>query len=188
MAQSFIQGNTDGTGKKVDTRVTNTAAQHRMVIAVGDPNVDANVAPVDPVNGMSVQLIPALPTGANNIGTVGLKPQTSGGTTATKYISAANTNANNIKGSPGQVFDVEIDNVSASVRYVKLYNKASAPTVGTDIPVITLAVQPNNNRRLQVENGIAFGLGISIAMTGGQADADTTAIAAGDLVVNVMWV
>lgn len=47
MAQSFVQLATDGAGKKIDTSITAIAAQHRQVMSIGDPSVDAQVANVD---------------------------------------------------------------------------------------------------------------------------------------------
>jgi hypothetical protein len=39
-----------------------------------------------------------------------------------------------VKASAGQVYSLFVSNINAAVRYLKLYNKASAPTVGTDVP------------------------------------------------------
>lgn len=47
MAQSFIQLDADGTGKKVDTSILNTSLQHRQVFSLGDPLVDANTLKVN---------------------------------------------------------------------------------------------------------------------------------------------
>lgn len=46
MGQSFVQLNADGAGKKADTVVTATTAQHRSVVAIGDSSVDAAVSNV----------------------------------------------------------------------------------------------------------------------------------------------
>src|SRR5690242_4134795 len=60
---------------------------------------------------------------------------TSGGSNDFHLISAATTNATNIKASAGQVYGYDIYNNNAAVRFVKFYNKATAPTVGTDTPI-----------------------------------------------------
>jgi hypothetical protein len=62
MAQGFIQVPADSTGKRVDTSVTTTAAQHRHVVAIGHPTTDAALAPVDATKGLAVDLTA---TGAN---------------------------------------------------------------------------------------------------------------------------
>jgi hypothetical protein len=63
MGQSYIQVPVDSSGKKVDTQVTATAAQHRQVFVIGDPSIDAAVAPVDATKGLKVDLTS---TGANS--------------------------------------------------------------------------------------------------------------------------
>jgi hypothetical protein len=121
-----------------------------------------------------------------------LVPKTSGGlvigpASNAKLISAASTNATSVKGSAGQVFGWFIFNANASTRYVKLYNKATAPTVGTDTPTIVLPIPGGSAANVEFTNGIAFGTGIALALTTGMADSDTGAVAASDLVVNLFY-
>jgi hypothetical protein len=75
------------------------------------------------------------------------------------------------------------------VKFLKLYNKASAPTVGTDIPFLTIALPPSNAVcSLQFEMGLYFNLGLSFAITGADGDSDTTAVAAGDVKgINIIY-
>lgn len=116
------------------------------------------------------------------------RPATSGGLTIHRTISAATTNATSVKASAGQVYELFVTNINAAVRYLKLYNKASAPTVGTDTPVLTLAIPGNTagaGFSKHVPNGYAFSLGIAFALTTGVADADTGAVAASEIVVNL---
>ena len=54
--------------------------------------------------------------------------------------NAATTNATSTKASAGTVYGIIVANASAETRYLKVYNKASAPTVGTDTPVLTFPV------------------------------------------------
>lgn len=61
MAQSFIQVPPDSSGKKVDTWVTTTAAQHRETAVIGDPSVDANVLPVKAASTAAVAADCAIP-------------------------------------------------------------------------------------------------------------------------------
>jgi hypothetical protein len=95
--------------------------------------------------------------------------------------SAASTNATSAKASAGNVHKVRGRNVAATVIYLKLYNKASAPTVGTDTPVQTFALDPASSFTLDWVKGRYFPLGIAYAFTTGGADADTGAVAAGDI-------
>lgn len=114
---------------------------------------------------------------------------TAGGATPYKLISAASTNATSVKGSGGTVYNITASNVNAAVRYLKLYNKASAPTVGTDTPVQVYAI-PGNTAGAGTNipiglPGLAFGTGIALAITTGAADSDTGAVAANEIIVNL---
>ncbi len=54
--------------------------------------------------------------------------------TGFRKLSAASTNATSLKASAGTLFALYAVNLNAAMRYVKFYDKASAPTVGTDVP------------------------------------------------------
>lgn len=102
--------------------------------------------------------------------------------------SAATTNGTSVKASAGFVFRIQGNNTVASKRYLKLYNKASAPTVGTDIPVMTVVLLASAAFDFPVAKGYYFPLGIAFAITAGIADADTAAIGAGDIeAFNMMY-
>lgn len=118
---------------------------------------------------------------------VALGPRTSGGTTTNKRISGASTNAVSIKASAGQVYGWFITNSNAAARYVKLFNKATVPIPGTDVPVLTLMVPANSYITASFPLGIPFSAGIGLAMTAGNGDLDTTAIGAGDIISHIFW-
>lgn len=102
--------------------------------------------------------------------------------------AAANTNPVNVKGSGGRVYGIEAFNTSASVKFLKLYNKATAPVPGTDTPVMTLALAVGQNTFRYGDIGITFLTGIGFGLTGLVADNDATALAAGDVVaLNVLF-
>ena len=112
---------------------------------------------------------------------------TSGGSSVTKLISAASTNATSVKASAGQLDGWYLFNANAATRYLKLYNKASAPTVGTDTPVMTIPIPAGAAANVCLDPGIDFTTGIALALTTGIADSDTGAVAANDIVVNLIW-
>lgn len=120
---------------------------------------------------------------------VALGAKASGGWTPYKAISLATTNALSVKASPGQVGYLWVTNSNAAMRWLKFYNKASAPTVGTDIPVHTLGLPGGGTAGaggvVPIPAGIEFTTGIGIAITTGSADGDTGAVAAGEIVVNL---
>lgn len=103
--------------------------------------------------------------------------------------AAATVNATSVKASAGLLTGLMIANVSASPRYFKLFNKASAPTVGTDIPAMTIVIPAGGY--VNVDAGLVgyrFSTGIAFAITGAAADTDATAIAAGDVKVFLNYI
>ena len=82
-------------------------------------------------------------------------------------------------------------NTGATAAFVKLYNKATAPTVGTDVPEMIINVPaavsgvPGAVSVPTGFNAFRFPLGLGIAITGGSADSDTTAVAAGQVKVKL---
>lgn len=97
--------------------------------------------------------------------------------------SAATTNATSVKASAGTVYSIEAYNATAVLRYLKVYDKASAPTVGTDTPKRTIALKPNDRTVITfVSGGLSMPTGIALALTLNPADSDSTAITATDVV------
>lgn len=105
-----------------------------------------------------------------------------------RVLSAATTNATLVKSSAGNLYGIWVSNTSASNRWLKLYNMTTAPTVGSSVPVMTIAIPSGFCGDLNVgTHGISFATGISLAITGAYTDADTTAIAAGDVCLNILY-
>lgn len=101
--------------------------------------------------------------------------------------AAASTNATVAKASAGDIHRVTGYNDSAGLRYLKLYNKATAPTVGTDTPILTLALEAHSAFNIEI-GGYYCSAGIAYALTTGAADADTAAVTAADIVgLNVLY-
>jgi hypothetical protein len=114
---------------------------------------------------------------------------TGAGLTQHKRISTADTNGVNLKGSAGQIYAIQVSNIHATdKRYLKLYNKASAPTVGTDVPVKTITLFPGQDFRLYWDVGLPFTTGIAYAITSWLADNDTGAIGANEVVLNIDYI
>ena len=73
--------------------------------------------------------------------------------------------------------------------FLKFYNKASAPTVGTDTPTLVVSV-PANGVPVEIDWGALgnrFSTGIALATTNLIADADATAIAASQMKINLNY-
>lgn len=159
-------------------------------IPAGNNNIgDVDIASAIPAgnNNIGDVDVASIAAGTNAIGNVGVVPRTTGGLTPFKQISAASTNSASVKGSAGQLFGYYIYNDGATEVYVKLYNKATAPTVGTDTPVMTLGIPAGAAANLKGDIGIAFTLGIGIGITTAAADADTGAVAANQVITNLFY-
>lgn len=146
---------------KVRVRLTafTSATTHRVAIT-GDN------APIEPTQ------VVQLAGGAATIST----PSGS----AISVTTAASTNASVQKASAGSLFELSISNPTATAISVKLYNKASAPTVGTDVPVLTQTVAAGATVPLAFgQNGKRFTTGIAMAATALPAATDTGVAVAG---------
>lgn len=100
--------------------------------------------------------------------------------TAASTVTTASTNAAVVKSTAGNLFNVSASNPTATPAYVKLYNKTTTPTVGTDVPLITIPVPANSAVSFELGSlGARFGSGIGRAVTGAITAADTTSAAAG---------
>jgi hypothetical protein len=103
--------------------------------------------------------------------------------------SAATTNGQLVLTGTSGLQALFASNTGAGAAYVKLYNKATAPTVGTDTPAMLIPVPaavggvPGIVQISPGFNGYRFALGLGLAITGGAADSDTTAVAAGQVKV-----
>lgn len=99
---------------------------------------------------------------------------------AISVVTAASTNASNQKSSAGNLFEISAANPTATPAFLKLYNKASAPTVGTDVPILTIPIPANNQISIEFGNiGKRFTTGIAMAVTGAIVATDTTSAVAG---------
>lgn len=149
----------------------------------------------------AVSVLGAIPTGTNSIGTVILGAgtalagqvsngavTTAPGTTQTTLNSAASNNATNIKATAGNLYSIMAHNASAAAKYVRLYNKATAPTGGTDTPVRVIALPANTSKEIAFTVPLRFSTGIGFTITGGAAVLDNTSVAAGDVQLALDWI
>ena len=95
--------------------------------------------------------------------------------------SANSTNATSVKASAGTVFNMIIHNThggggSGSAIAFRLYDKATAPVVGTDVPMIVIHVQSNDSKEINFTSGITFVNGIAYSITDGSSLMDATAV------------
>ena len=105
--------------------------------------------------------------------------------------SAASTNGALVLTGTSGLSALWASNIGATPAFVKLYNKATAPTVGTDVPEMIIPLPaavagvPGIAEISPGFNAYRFPLGLGIAITGAVADSDTTAVAAGQVKVKL---
>lgn len=105
-----------------------------------------------------------------------------------KWISAASTNSTLVRAGGGKIVDYFISNQGASVRYVKFYDKATAPTIGVDAALWTLPIPAGAAANLALNSPLPFTLGIGFGTTTGVNDNDSGAVGAGEIVINLAYV
>jgi hypothetical protein len=108
-----------------------------------------------------------------------------GGTVAT-LISAATTNATNVKASAGVLATIAAINTGATWAYLKFHNTAGTPTAGSGV-VATYGLPPSGGLTLALPTGMSFATGIGITVTGNIAAADTTAVAASQVALTLTY-
>lgn len=118
---------------------------------------------------------------------MGVRSTSTNASTSAKVVSAASNNLTSVKATAGRVYGYTFSNTTASFKYVKLYNKASAPVVASDVPVDVIAIPPNDNVAYMNPFGVSFGTGIAYAITGGAADTDATNTAANDVIGKLIY-
>lgn len=107
------------------------------------------------------------------------------GLTQFRLVSAATTNATVVKASQGNLYNIEVFNNGVAACYIKFYNTASAPTVGTTTTTKVLMVPAGGGLIVNSVNGIQFSAGIAFSITTNLVDTDTTAIAINQVAVNL---
>lgn len=182
---------------------------YTSTIALGDFNnanrvVNVKAASTAAVSGdtaLVVALHPSspLPTGANTIGSISTVTSVTSVTsvaactttpatpTASIINSAASTNGTVIKASAGTLYNITCSN-SGTVAYVKFYNSTTV-TVGTTTPAITITVPASGTVNIPFAvQGMRFGTGICLGITGAATDSDTTAVTAGQVKVLTSYI
>lgn len=105
------------------------------------------------------------------------------GATRTRVGEAATTNAALVKTGKTKLLGYTFTNLAATTRFVKLYNKATAPApaadTGATVLILKIAVPPNATiTDVLPPQGLDFALGLGIATTAAVADNDATVLAA----------
>lgn len=118
----------------------------------------------------------------------GIGAKRSEGSQPFKLIAANTTNGTMVSATPCLVSLIVAINVAAAVRYLKLYDLARAPVVGTDVVTRLIPIPAQTTGAgflIQPGVPLRFNNGLALAITTGVADTDTTAPTANDVVLNL---
>lgn len=106
---------------------------------------------------------------------------------ATVYRSLAlNSTGVAVTAAATRIFGWSLTNSAAAIRYVKLYNKATAATQA-DTPVFTIGIPTLATVSFYPSGGVNFPLGLSIRCVTEAADAGTTGATTGDVLAHVLY-
>lgn len=180
-------GGTEYTEGDVDTSITGSAIMWEDTGNTLRPASAATPLPVSQQGSSTVQFASAQPVTVSGTPAVTVAPGTTGGLSITRDLDLDEASPAVVKASAGQVFSLFAINNANAFRYIKIYDKATAPTVGTDTPILTIPVPAFSGVNLYWQHGVAFANGIGWAATTGLADSDTGAPAANDIVAHLGW-
>lgn len=113
------------------------------------------------------------------------------GATPFHRVSTADNNATSLSTKPGKLKSLIGLNVNTTTpRFVKFYDKATAPAPATDPVVCELPLPTSGNANgvavtLPIPpEGIQFYTGIAFVIVGGSSDTDNSSVGAGDVVIS----
>lgn len=165
-AEDSAHGDTDAGVVVFGVRETTLSSSYTAA-SDGDYSVPKN----NEYGAQYVQIAPALDSSLSSSG----------------ITSAATNNSTNVKAGRGVIYGWSLTNTTATIKYVKLYNKATAPTCGTDTPVIRIGVPATSTVSYVNPIGINMPTGLGYCIVTGAADTDNTAVAANDIFLNLSY-
>lgn len=117
---------------------------------------------------------------------------TIGGATPSLYISAATNNSTNLKASAGTLYSAVVINTTATLKFIRFYDSASAPTCTSATNAVFYSPIPANSTTgagfvIPMPVGANFASGIGWCITGAAGTTDNTSTAVGDVVLNVSY-
>lgn len=193
LGQSLADDALDALKATIYSSAGNNIGGGSFISDQGDANallVDASVRIYDGSTGTMLRSTSAAAADGTESAAANPLAISVGGATPYSYLSTgASDDATVVKASAGTLYTLVLTNTNAAVRYVKFYNKATAPGTG-DTPVLRIAV-PGSTTGGGVAvpippQGIAFSTGISFRMVTGVADNDGTDVAANEVIIGAM--
>jgi hypothetical protein len=114
---------------------------------------------------------------------------TVGALTSYALNSLASTNAVSIKATAGNLYEIFVNNRGLAACAVNVHNLATAPTVGTTVPLFSIIVPAGEFKLLNFGMyGKRFSAGIAISITAGTTLLDNTPVTAGQVQVSASFI
>lgn len=102
--------------------------------------------------------------------------------------SLASVNSTLVLARPGVISQIALSNHDATHSFIKFYNKATAPVVGTDDPLATMLIPTKGITIITLPFGLNFSTGIGFGLTKNPNISDTTAVGADSIVGFITYV
>jgi hypothetical protein len=134
--------------------------------------------------------IPAQTVPGIDIGATEPFASTLGGATPFHIIAGASNNATLISAGAHTIYEAQLSGVGSAPGYLKFYDKATAPTCGTDVPIKVLAIPAastaanGGGSNVVTVVGVKVTAGLGICVVTGIADTDNVAVAAATFNIN----
>jgi hypothetical protein len=116
-----------------------------------------------------------------------------GGDQQFHLIAANSNNSTLIAAGEHTVHGVQVSTIANAPGYLKLYDKVTAPTCGTDTPKKVIAIPAAATAANGMANNVVISLGtqfqqgLGICVVTGIADSDNTSVAATSFNINIDW-
>jgi hypothetical protein len=105
-----------------------------------------------------------------------------------RYKSTASDNLANVKASATNVHHIIVGNANAALRFLKLYNKATAPVLASDTPVATIVIPANGQIVVPYDLiRLPFSLGLGHAIVTAAADATSGNTGADEVFLTMLY-
>lgn len=112
------------------------------------------------------------------------------GFSSVRYIfSLATTNATLVKNSSTVIDSISLYTTvtNTTTAYLKLYNKATTPIPGTDVPFAVFKINVNQGAVINFNKGLLLNQGLGFAITRGASPIDTGVIGIGEITGNIVY-
>lgn len=109
------------------------------------------------------------------------------GVKAKKLRSLSGINTHMIKPGATSLYSIIALNGTGNNAFLKIYDMDGTPDVLTDIPVMTFDTRLLPAAPLTFGTAVSFQKGLALAITGASDDNDNTPVAAGDVIVTMIY-